>query len=95
MVSVATDMPVETGLSAFERRSATRDPVWVKGVVLTLSLGFFVLFLLLPLLAVFGEALRKGWATYLAALMLAISFFILFIINLIQAWSRGRFGYGA
>ena len=35
----------------------------------TLALGFFALFLLLPLIAVFVEALRKGWAAYLAALV--------------------------
>ena len=34
-----------------------------------LSLGFFALFLLLPLIAVFVEALRKGWSAYLAALV--------------------------
>jgi sulfate transport system permease protein len=30
-----------------------------------------------------------------AALMLAISFAMLFVINLIQAWSRRRFGHGS
>jgi sulfate/thiosulfate transport system permease protein len=53
----------------FERRSATRDGAWVKGVILTLSLTFFAIFLLLPLVAVFVEAFRKGWQTYLAALI--------------------------
>lgn len=52
----------------FEGRSATRDPVWVKGIVLALSLGFFAIFLLMPLLVVFAEALRKGVAAYFAAL---------------------------
>ncbi|MDB5529643.1 MAG: cysT [Devosia sp.] len=33
-------------------------------------------------------------ATVIAAVMLIISFAMLFIINLIQAWSRKRFGYG-
>jgi sulfate transport system permease protein len=27
--------------------------------------------------------------------MLAISFVMLFVINLIQAWSRRRYGYGS
>lgn len=57
------------GAERFERRSATRDPGLVKALVLTFGLGFFALFLLLPLVVVFAEALRKGWQTYLAALL--------------------------
>jgi len=53
----------------FEESAATREPPWVKGVVLGVALGFFALFLLLPLVTVFVEALRKGWETYLAALV--------------------------
>ncbi|ALA19144.1 MULTISPECIES: sulfate ABC transporter permease subunit CysT [Chelatococcus] len=34
-------------------------------------------------------------ATAIAAVMLAISFVMLLVINLVQAWSRRRFGYGA
>ena len=50
----------------FESRSATREPTWVKWTLIGVSLTFFVLFLLMPLIAVFVEALRKGWDTYLA-----------------------------
>ena len=57
------------GAARFEHRAATRDPAWVKGLVLTLSLCFFFIFLLLPLIAVFVEALRKGWTVYLASLV--------------------------
>jgi sulfate/thiosulfate transport system permease protein len=56
------------GSARFEANAATRDPPWIKATVLGLSLGFFVLFLLMPLIAVLVEALRRGWATYLAAL---------------------------
>jgi len=58
-----------SGAARFEGNTATRDPFWVKAVVLSASLGFFLLFLLLPLIAVFAEALRKGWSVYLAALI--------------------------
>lgn len=44
---------------------ALREPVWMKALFLTLSLGFLGLFLFLPLLAVFFEAFRKGVAVYL------------------------------
>lgn len=50
---------------------------------------------IVPLLIVFRlEEFNYAGATTLAALMLIISFVILLTINLIQAWSRRRFGYG-
>jgi sulfate/thiosulfate transport system permease protein len=52
----------------FEANAATREARWVKWLVLGVSLTFFVVFLLLPLIAVFFEAFRKGWSTYLMAL---------------------------
>ena len=48
----------------FEASPAAREPVLVKWLVIAVALSFFVIFLLLPLLAVFAEALRKGWGTY-------------------------------
>ena len=55
--------------SKYESRSATREAPWVKGLILGLSLTFFAVFLLLPLVAVFVEALRKGLETYWLALV--------------------------
>ncbi len=48
-------------------RAGTTEPAWVRGVLLTLALGFMGLFLVLPLAAVFAEALRKGVDVYLEA----------------------------
>lgn len=49
-----------------------------------------------PLLIVIRlEEFNYGGATAVAALMLAISFAMLLAINLIQAWSRRRYGHGA
>ena len=53
----------------FEANAATREPAWVKGVLITIALAFFGLFLLLPLVTVFAEAFRKGWQVYFAALV--------------------------
>ena len=53
----------------FESNPATRDPAWVKYTLLGVGIAYFLLFLLLPLLAVFAEALRKGWEAYFAALI--------------------------
>ncbi|MFV5212633.1 sulfate ABC transporter permease subunit CysW [Azonexus caeni] len=55
--------------SRFESKAATRETPLVKWTILALALGFFAIFLLLPLVAVFVEALRKGWETYLTALV--------------------------
>jgi sulfate transport system permease protein len=53
----------------YQSNPATREAPWVRRTLLTLGLGFFLLFLIMPLLAVFSEALRKGWEVYLAALV--------------------------
>jgi len=45
--------------------SALGDPVWVKCLVGTASVAFLGLFLVVPLVAVFTEALRKGLGAYL------------------------------
>ena len=46
-----------------------------------------------PLLIVIRlEEFNYAGATAIATIMLLISFAMLFIINLIQAWSRGRYG---
>lgn len=52
----------------YETNPATSEPRWVKYLLLTIALSFFGLFLLLPLAAVFAEALRKGWEAYLSAI---------------------------
>lgn len=53
----------------FENRAATRETPQVKWLILGISLTFFVVFLLLPLVAVLVEALRKGLETYTSALV--------------------------
>lgn len=57
------------GRTPFESRAATRDPPVARVILLVLGLGFFALFLLLPLVVVFVEALRKGLDAYWAALV--------------------------
>jgi sulfate/thiosulfate transport system permease protein len=49
-------------------RRATADAPWLKGLLIAVALGFLALFLALPLVAVFTEALRRGVGAYLAAL---------------------------
>ena len=49
-------------------RAGTTEPTWVRGVLITLAVAFLLLFLVLPLAAVFTEALRKGGQAYWEAL---------------------------
>lgn len=49
-------------------RRAGRDSPWVRAILIALSLVFLSLFLFLPLIAVFVEALRDGASAYLAAI---------------------------
>jgi sulfate transport system permease protein len=51
-----------------QTQAGTTEPAWVRWSLLTLALGLVTLFLLLPLAAVFTEALRKGLPAALEAL---------------------------
>ncbi len=51
------------------QRRAIAEPTWVRWSLTALALAFLGLFLFVPLAAVFTEALRKGWETYLAAMI--------------------------
>ena len=51
-----------------QKNAAITEPAWVRWLLTGIALSFLSLFLLLPLAAVFTEALRDGWGTYLSAL---------------------------
>ena len=50
-----------------KKSAALRDPLWVRVLLMGLAFTFLALFLFVPLIAVFTEALRQGWDAYLAA----------------------------
>jgi sulfate transport system permease protein len=50
-------------------RGATTEAPWVRRLIIVLGLGFMTLFLFVPLVTVFYEALKKGWDVYLAAIV--------------------------
>ncbi len=57
-------------MSAKLRRNGITDEApWVKWLLIGTALTFIGLFLLVPLISVFAEALNKGWELYLAALV--------------------------
>ncbi len=47
---------------------ATHEPAWVRRLLIGVALAFLAVFLFVPLVAVFVEALKKGVAVYLAAI---------------------------
>ena len=51
------------------RSRATSEDAWVRWSLIAITLAFLSLFLFIPLAAVFTEALRKGFDTYIAALV--------------------------
>ena len=67
-------MPVDTSISAPvsipvpPAQSALTEPAWVRAALIGGALLFLALFLLLPLVAVFVEALRRGFDAYWTAL---------------------------
>ncbi len=93
--------------SRFESKAATREPTLVKWAIIGVSLTFFAVFLLLPLIAVFFEALRKGWDTYWGALLdpdarsaikltliaAAISVPLNLVFGVAAAWSITKFEF--
>ena len=54
--------------TAIPRRVRTTESAAVRWLLTGLALGFMALFLVLPLAAVFVEALKAGWGAYWAAL---------------------------
>jgi sulfate/thiosulfate transport system permease protein len=106
-VSVPVATTLQAGATKFETRPAVHDPSWVKWTVILVALSFFVVFLLLPLIVVFVEALRKGWDLYLAAvtepdaraairltlLVAAIAVPLNLIFGIAAAWAIAKFDF--
>ncbi len=91
----------------YESNPATREPAWLRRLILVIALSFFALFLILPLTAVFVEALRKGWLLYLEALVepdalasirltllvAAIAVPLNVVFGVIAAWAIAKFDF--
>ncbi|MCS0581233.1 sulfate ABC transporter permease subunit CysW [Massilia pinisoli] len=56
----------KAAVAAHAPRKATNtlEPGWVRYALIAVALVFLTLFLFVPLVAVFTEALKKGWDTY-------------------------------
>jgi len=89
------------------RSRATSEPVWVRWTLIATVLVFLSLFLFIPLAAVFTEGLRKGFATYIAAIVepdalsaikltliaAAIALPLNLIFGLAAAWAIAKFEF--
>lgn len=88
-------------------RRGVEDPVWVKWTLLFLAGGFITIFLVVPLVNVFAQALANGWRGYIKALTLpesvsaikltltiaAISLPLNMIFGIAAAWAIAKFEF--
>lgn len=51
-----------------QRTLIVEESAWIRGLLIGLALCFLALFLFVPLVVVFHEALKKGWDVYYAAI---------------------------
>ncbi len=106
MATIAADAAHSTGDAI--RRTALSEPRWVRALLIGVSVGFLTLFLFLPLVVVFTEAmLPKGLSGYfatfrdptaLAAIKLtlitaAISVPMNLVFGLAAAWCIAKFNF--
>ena len=97
-VSTGTPMPVSAG---------TQDPAWARCLLIGLALAFMGLMLVLPLVAVFAEALHDGIGKYLSAItdpdawsairltliVAAIAVPLNLVFGLCAAWAVAKFEF--
>jgi len=83
------------------------EPRWARGLLIAVALAFLGLFLILPLVTVFAEALRRGWQLYFEAitepdawaairltlLVAAISLPLNLVFGVLAAWAITRFQF--
>ncbi|WP_296949069.1 sulfate ABC transporter permease subunit CysW [uncultured Massilia sp.] len=89
------------------KSTSTLEPGWVRWLLVAVALLFLTLFLFIPLVAVFVEALKNGWDTYrtaildpdaLAAIKLtfiaaAISVPLNLVFGVAAAWAIAKFDF--
>jgi sulfate transport system permease protein len=98
---------MSVAVAAQPQRLATVDRPAVRGLLIVVALAFLGVFLLLPLLAVFVEALRGGISAYLAAitepdalaairltlLVAAIAVPLNLVFGLLASWAIAKFEF--
>jgi len=107
-MSAVLDTPLKDAAAQAPRKAThTLEPRWVRYALITVALLFLTLFLFVPLIAVFFEALKHGWSTYveavvdpdaLAAIKLtfiaaAISVPLNLVFGVAAAWAIAKFDF--
>lgn len=101
---MATHLPTS---SSDTPATGSRDPALVKWTLITVTVLFLLLFLAVPLAAIFTEALRKGFGAYLASfrdpaaldaikltlLVSAIAVPLNVVFGLAAAWAIAKFEF--
>ena len=67
-VAATTDLPAPSRPVPLARHDARAEPCLVRGLIIGFAVAFLSLFVVLPLILVFSQALSKGVGFYLAAL---------------------------
>ena len=69
-MSAVLDTPIADAAKQAPRKTTdTLEPNWVRYALITVALLFLTVFLFVPLVAVFYEALKRGWTTYREAVV--------------------------
>lgn len=90
-----------------KNRLVRNDPTWLKALLISVSLAFLGVFLILPLAVVFYEAFRSGWQLYLRSfydeaawdaikltvIATAISVPLNLVFGMIAAWAIAKFEF--
>ncbi len=98
---------VKTGVQVRRVPVSTTEPFWIRMLLITITVVFLGFVLFMPLAAVFTEALRKGWGTYLkslndpmawAAIRLtlltaAVAVPVNLVFGLIASWAIAKFEF--
>ena len=63
----AATVPLDSSVRSARPARATEEPAWVRWSLIGTAMAFLALFLFVPLVSVFYEALKKGFDVYLAA----------------------------
>lgn len=65
---MAGAIPIHLTTATQNRSRATTEPAWVRLILILIGLAFIATFLVVPLIAVFVQALEKGFTAYFDAL---------------------------
>jgi sulfate transport system permease protein len=100
-------LPVEAPLPAAEAIRGNQESTLIRVILIAIALGFLTLFLFLPLVAVFHEALKKGIGVYwrsiidpdalsairLTLLTAAIAVPLNLVFGVAAAWAIAKFDF--